>query len=388
MSVRQCGEEKPQCKNCEAHSAECVYEAVAARRTTPKPAVPGPSTPTSQGDPPPAAFTLEHMELLHHYTASTCLTFSTSEQAKEVWQTRVPRLALQADYVLQALLAVSALHLSQIRPHARNSYWAMGVQLYHSALSKAQKEMEHVTEENCTEVYVFSTLTCFYSLAQNGELATRSDQGEDVDDDEKDLLGWVFLFRGTKALLTLPQQTILHTGVLAPMFQQGSIRAIRLRASSTPDIGPILDQLREIVSDASEHAIYVDAIKRLQKSFHAAYGRPSGEFETTDIFVWLFDVSDEYMDRLKREEGPALAIFICYSLLVDQLQGLWWAKGWGEWISARIRDRLLPEEQAFSDRLMESLAAVNNTGHKRVEGAAEMDKGKSSVVSMRTETSS
>lgn len=333
------------------------------------------------------AFTLEHMELLHHYTASTSVTFSSTPQAREVWQDRVPRLALNTDYLLQALLAVSALHLSQIRPHARSSYWSQGVQLYHEALSKAQKEMEHVTEENCTEVYVFSMLTCFYSLAQNGALAARSDQGESIDDEERDLIGWVFLFRGTKALLTLPHRKMLHTGVLAPIFQQGARRAIRLRAYPTADPGIVMDDLREVVTDPAEREIYRGAIQNLQKSFHAVYGRPSGEIETTDIFVWLFDVSDEYMDRLKRQEGPALAIFICFSLLVGQLRAVWWAKGWGEWISVRLRDRLSDEERSFSGRLMELLALVNDTGHDRVEEFAEMDKGESSVVS-RMETSS
>lgn len=367
---RQCGEEKPQCKNCEAHSAECVYEAVTSRRSTPKPA-PTPSSPAtsiSQAG-SSSVFTLEHMELLHHYTASTSLTFSSTVQGREVWQDRVPRLALQSDYVLNALLAVSALHLSQIRPHASSSYWSTGVQLYHAALSKAQKEMENVTEENCTEVYIFSMLTCFYSLAQNGELAARANQGDSVDDDEDgDLIGWVFLFRGTKMILTLPHQKILHAGYLAPMFKQGGERAIRVRGYPTSDPALITDELREIVSDPDEQVIYRDAIQDLQKSFHAVYGRPSGEIETTEIFIWLFDVSGEYMDRLRRQEGPALAIFVCYSLLVSQLRGAWWAKGWGEWISVRLRSTLTDEERSFSGRLMELLALVNDTRQEPVEG--------------------
>lgn len=344
---------------------------------------PEPTTPSSQagGGDSPALFTLDHMELLHHYTASTSLTFSSTPQAREVWQDRVPRLAMKADYVLQALLAVSAMHLSQLRPHSRNSYWSQGVQLYHAALSKAQKEMEHVTEENCTEVYVFSTLTCFYSLAQNGELASRSDQGESVDDEEKDFIGWVFLFRGTKALLTLPHQTILHTGILAPMFQQGSKRAIRVRAYPTPDSELIMDELRRIVPDEEERVMYRDAIRHLQRSFHAVYGRSSGEVESTDIFMWLFDVSDEYIDRLRRQEGPALAIFICYSLLIGQLQGVWWAKGWGQWISVHLRSGLLDEERSFSGRLMELLTLVNDTGHERAERLAETNEGGPSGVS-------
>ncbi|KAG8159625.1 hypothetical protein KVR01_010262 [Diaporthe batatas] len=354
----KCGEEKPQCANCQAHNAECVYEAVTSRRMTSKAAAQGP-TPSIPGVPGTPMFTLEHMELLHHYTASTSLTLSSNAPAMQVWQDRVPRIALRTDYVLHALLAVSALHLSHLRPHARMSYWATGVKLYHGALSKAQLEMENVTEENCTAVYVFSTLTGFYSLAQNGELASRSEQTEDADDDEEDLLSWVFLFRGIKTLIMLPHLVILHQGELAPMFEQGLIRALKTRSCPTCDPESILELLRDIVTDPAEQVIYTDAIQHLQKSFHNVFGRSSeAVVETTDVFVWLFDVSEEYMDRLRRHEGPAVAIFICYSLLVSQLRGVWWAKGWGEWISARLRRGLPDLERSFSGRLMDLLTAA------------------------------
>ncbi|KAL1847686.1 hypothetical protein Daus18300_013853 [Diaporthe australafricana] len=357
----KCGEEKPECRNCSAHGATCVYEAVASRRRPlPKAsASPGPSIQSSQGDTP--AFTLDHMELMHHYTASTALTLSSVSEVKEVWRDNVPRIALQTDYVLHALLALSAMHLSQIRPHDGHSYWTMGFELYQAALGKAQAEMENVTDKNCTELFLFSTLTCFYSLAHNGELATRSDQGDDDDQEEMDVLGWVFLFRGTKTLLMLSHRGVLEKGALAPMFEHGGERAGRLRAYSPADSDAIMDELRVIVPDASEQAIYWDAVQHLQRTFRAVYSRASVEIETTDIFMWLFEVSDEYMDRLKRYEGPALAVFMCYSLLVGTLRGIWWAKGWGEWISGRLRDKLLDGERKFSDRLMELLVVVVDT---------------------------
>jgi hypothetical protein len=236
----------------------------------------------------------------------------------------------------------------------------MGVKLYDAALSKAQVEMENITEANCTAIYIFSTITCFYSMAQNGELALRADHIERLKGDNTDLLSWVFLFRGPKTFLKLPYNTILHTGELAPIFEQGSKRALRVRAYPICDLSSIIDELRGIVPDSKEQVIYTDTIKHLQKSFHAVFGRSSTEIETTDIFVWLFDASDEFMDRLRRHEGPAIAIFICFSLLVSQLQGVWWAKGWGEWVSVCLRRGLSDAERSFSGRLMELLALVND----------------------------
>ncbi|RYP31426.1 hypothetical protein DL767_005783 [Monosporascus sp. MG133] len=354
---RQCDEEKPQCRNCRVHNAACVYGTVASRDSPYQPALLGPTGLSGHGELP--SFTLGQMELLHHYTASTALTLSSNAQVRNVWQDRVPRLALHADYVLHALLAISALHLAHLRPRARHFYWTMGVQLYQTALGKAKLAMEHISEENCTELYLFSTLTCFFSLAKNGDVATRSGQGEDVDEEKTDLLSWVFLFQGTKTLLMPPYETTLKSGALGPIFERGEDRARMLQAYSAADAASVTDELRETVRshvpDAAECVVYGDAVQQLQRSFHAVYSRPLKSIETTDVFVWLFHVSDEYIDRLKACEPPALAIFICFSILVQQLQGLWWAQGWGEWIARCLRYRLRDQEISLADKLMEQL---------------------------------
>ncbi|RYP45497.1 hypothetical protein DL768_008164 [Monosporascus sp. mg162] len=359
---RQCDEEKPQCRNCRIHNAACVYGAVASRGAPHQPALLGPAGLSGQGELP--SFTLGQMELLHHYTSSTALTLSSNAQVRNMWQDRVPRLALHADYVLDAFLAVSALHLAHLRPRARLSYWTMGVQLYQTALGKAKLAMEHISEENCTELFLFSTLTCFFSFAKNGDVAARSARGDDVDNEEIDLLHWVFLFRGTRALLKPPYETAIKSGALRTIIERGEDRVRMLQAYSAAYAASVADELRETVRnhvpDAAECEVYGDAVQLLQRSFHAVYSRQLERIDTTDVFIWLFHVSDEYMDRLKTCEPPALAIFTCFSVLVQQLKGIWWAQDWGEWIARCLRDRLRDQERSLADKLLEQLTLLDD----------------------------
>ncbi|KAF2973193.1 hypothetical protein GQX73_g327 [Xylaria multiplex] len=224
-----CGEEKPQCWNCRVHNASCVYEAIAsrpAREPEPEPEL-EPALQLQE----PSTFTHAHMELLHHYTVSTALTLSSNAQVREVWQDRVPRLALHTDYVLHALLAVSALHLARLRPSAGHSYWTMGVQLYQTALGQAKTAMEHISEQN----------------SKNREFVAQSLPREEEFDEEEDLLSWVFLFRGTKMLLMPAYEKPLHNGPLAPMFEQGAERVRMLQAHSTADAMFVDDKLLQTI---------------------------------------------------------------------------------------------------------------------------------------------
>lgn len=177
------------------------------------------------------------MELLHHYTSSTVLTLSSNPHVRAVWQDRVPRLALRTDYLLHALLALSAPHLAYLRPRTRHSYsysyQTTGIQLYQKALGRAKVAMEHIPEKTCTELFLFSTLICFFSLAENRDVAAQSPKGDG--DQDTDLLSWVFLFRGTKTLLKPPYENTLHSSPLERMFEQGRMRTHKLLACSTAD---------------------------------------------------------------------------------------------------------------------------------------------------------
>lgn len=83
------------------------------------------AAPTPPTDIPRNAYTTEHesidpildpgleLRLMHEWTAYTCTTFST---AWEFWRYQAPLIALEFRYVLDAMLALAALHASRQVP--------------------------------------------------------------------------------------------------------------------------------------------------------------------------------------------------------------------------------------------------------------------------------
>jgi hypothetical protein len=160
-------------------------------------------------------------------------------------------------------------------------------------------------------------------------------------------------------LLAPPYETRLKNGPLALMFEQGENRARMLREGHGISVVTVIARLHEAVRNyipnTHEQEIYIDTIIKLHRSFYAVFSHPPADIDNTDIFSWLFFVSDDYMVLLKRQEPHAVAIFICFSHLITRLQSLWWAKGWGEWIVSRLQGDLSSEEVLFTGKLMELL---------------------------------
>lgn len=79
-----------------------------------------------------------------------------------LWKTDIVRLGTKCDYVMRAILAVSALHIAQHRPEKRDYYVAHGV-LHHQIASRtAIRLMREPNEANFEALWVFSILTIYF----------------------------------------------------------------------------------------------------------------------------------------------------------------------------------------------------------------------------------
>lgn len=300
---------------------------------------------TSEGD----YYSLNHMELLHHFTTSTALTFSSHPDLQTLWSRTIPQLGMSYPFVLQAILALSSMHLARERPSELRDRWACGIELQQQAVARAQQAMASVSAENCTALYLFSALTCIFSLARGqhdrSSLGACAEQGHDVGS----FLEWVSLYRGTRYFLGPPYGDILEEGPLGPMFKIGRERKEKLLSAleliETTETAPLekfRDAIRRHVADATRVQVYDSAIDDLARSFQAVLSRPTEEVESMEVFAWVFAISDDFVELLRERDSIALALFGCFASLIRVLRRRWWADGWGEWcidlISAELKN--------------------------------------------------
>jgi hypothetical protein len=80
----------------------------------------------------------------------------------------------------------------------------------------------------------------------------------------------------------------------------------------------------------------MDAIDELQKSFAVAYKGVFQTMESTDVFIWLLQVSEEYLQYLREGTQESLAIFAYFCVIAKRLEKNWWSDGWNNHLMSTI----------------------------------------------------
>ncbi|KFY50443.1 hypothetical protein V495_00243 [Pseudogymnoascus sp. VKM F-4514 (FW-929)] len=349
----KCDERKPICRRCAYRSLECVYQV----KPTPL-ASGGPS----EEDSPRTLRSLEtenlsiqsatsssktagsprngdlvsdinklHLELIHNFTTSTSLTLNSDATIRNLWRLNVPRLALEFDFVMYAVLALSALHLARFSPERYEYLVAQAAILHQNGLRLATTVLPHVTPENCTGIYIFTALTCLITLAsprKPEDILLVKDTG---------ISEWLLHFRGTRSVMNTSRDIIL-SGPMGPLLLAGRQRRTMMaevaikQTMETDQLENLENLVRESVTDPSHVHIYAGAIFELRGSFNIVYAPGFQGYESADVFLWLFEISDEYLNLLKERRQESLAIFAFYCVILKRFDPCWY-------INVRLRSQ-------------------------------------------------
>lgn len=175
----QCDERHPACLNCISHGVECPFLTTKTTNLPQKRAVPSPissssQTPTSQTplltpaqpDGENDELPLLELELLHNFTTHTYSTLAADPGICDFWRVTVVQLGLKCDYIMRAVLAISALHLAHHRPDRRDYYLAKGV-LFHERASRSASSFFNSPYgisnlDDAANLFLFSMLTLYF----------------------------------------------------------------------------------------------------------------------------------------------------------------------------------------------------------------------------------
>ncbi|KAL4937947.1 hypothetical protein BDV06DRAFT_226475 [Aspergillus oleicola] len=291
-------------------------------------------------NPMPSDLAIADLELLHHYMINTCYTLSRVPAIQAVWHDQAPRIGFPAPFVLHAILAVSALHLGHLEPSRRATCIAQARTHHDAAITAVIPNLEHLASENPVALFLFSSLTCMFSCAT----VHGADEGNFLLLFEQDNLShWVHLFRGIKAILDHGNDN-LTKGVLAPIFTNGGFRSAVRRDPKTLEQGQMyVWELQQMVDNEHAHddtlrQVYQVVLDRLACTLVVML-KPT-VLETADVFAWVLESSDEYLDLLRRGSSTALIIFSFWCVAAKQLDWSWWAKGLARRLLGQVHAKL------------------------------------------------
>jgi hypothetical protein len=267
---------------------------------------------------------LRELELMHHWSTHTYT--SAGREWDKLFKEYIPKEALRADYLMSALLGLTSFHLASDAlaydlPLAR-LYVQAGLGYQDRGLSGLRIALGNITADNCSPVLFASILISACVIISPLLPAGTDDSTQSA----------------AEALLPLSEYL-------------NAVDAIKVASQhwlTKTSIGMYLDKNFEDV--AVERPLFVGELRRLNETMTAAPHKrvvfekaidvlEKASYKEAPISQWLVDAGADFLHELRQRESMALAIYMHWGTLLDQLHGIWWA---------RFSGRRLVEELSLS----------------------------------------
>ncbi|KAH8799809.1 hypothetical protein F5884DRAFT_117509 [Xylogone sp. PMI_703] len=276
--------------------------------------------------------------LLHHFIKSTSLTLGLNGEAREVWQSKVPQLAYDHEFLMHGLLSCAALHLAHAHATRQKEYTIIASTHQDHAMRLFRAAVANLTRENCDPILVFSyivVICCFASERQDEELFL-------VDQNSKDVLPtWLYLLRaGCVALCDVWED--LASGPMKVLAAEWDLPVV---PSPDQDTTQLVRSVLSFVSEENnwsefELKAYNDTAIELANAL--SHAETLGDsFSTWDALrTWPIRVSDEYMKFLADGHPGALILLAHYCILLKKVEENWYFNRRATRLLATISSRL------------------------------------------------
>jgi hypothetical protein len=336
----QCDEIHPICGNCSKHGVSCDFADPNAmgspqRQSTdlsllssPSPSMvvfQSPESSTTISKYSAASHTME-LKLLHHYTVLTSKTLAdiNTPATNEAWQIAVPSMAFEAPCLMDAVLAVSALHLRALDPNDRSlvrashGYMASALSQYSSCL------LSGVTASNAEALFVTSTLIAFQAAASR---RFQNDDRDNQDGQEGYILPlqWFHSFQGVKAVILASWIWLRESERVRPIIQAQPALALDMNPEEPKFFGLLLEGLNEQL-EAIEESRRTDTRQAYEHSvayLNWAYQKP----DRARILGFPAIVSRRFVEMIGEKDPRTLVITSCFFAMTKAVDDVWWLQG-------------------------------------------------------------
>ncbi|KAI1378433.1 hypothetical protein F4677DRAFT_453570 [Hypoxylon crocopeplum] len=297
--------------------------------------VTSPAAASINHQPVPAGwFSALDLELLHHFTTSTCFTISTEPMVRNFWRVNIPRMGFSYPYVLRAILSLSALHLSRFKPQRRDTLIEQAMIHHNTSSSLALPVLNNLSSDNSVPIFFFSMLTTFIAFASPKELNNLLVIANGV------MPEWLFLFRGMRSVIHLNTDTMHSILAMGFIFDSGKMMNEIWETNTPPEhegLKELENTIRFYVKDPQKLEDLSDGIESLRRSFSFFYGSTyTDDQRLRAALMWLFKLSDNFMNLLKERDNEALCVLAFFCVLLQRLDYTWWIEGWGIHLVGRI----------------------------------------------------
>jgi len=263
-------------------------------------------------------------QIFHHFVVETSKTLVLKDLPAGFWNTDIPRMALQNDYLMNAVLAISALHKS----HLAHSNGQLPFDLnksfkWHSkSVQSFAQVVANITPENCVPALAMAAISAMYSCGVAQILPNLKQQ-----DHIEQLVAIILIVHGTQRIFQ-PLIPWLNTHGLSILGRNESERS-QNNATVLKDIASRLSILNAWTqNDTHEKQAYEDAISVFR------------DFDESNQLAML---APSYLALLREKKPMAILIFAAFSTQNKQQEPTpWWLLLWRSKIREYVVELLGP----------------------------------------------
>tara|TARA_R110002060_G_scaffold37294_1_gene48369 strand:+ start:320 stop:1246 length:927 start_codon:yes stop_codon:yes gene_type:complete len=235
-----------------------------------------------------------------------------------------PELGFKYPFLLRAVLALSALHMSSLQV-AKKEYYATYAAKLHRLATEEGPPLSTITAENCAAFQLFGAMNCLYSFSP-----ARLDH--DSDGTGESLPSKQFTVLHKLRAVMYAALGILYTSVVAPFIHHGDKRHVMLIAAvdartQCKAFDGLWWMISEDEKDPAKLRAYSDTISIFQATWVVVNNSLPGELESADLLLGLYNVPVEYIALLKENDHAALVIFAYAGVALKALECYWWLQG-------------------------------------------------------------
>lgn len=230
-------------------------------------------------------------------------------------------------FLMHAILAISALHLAYLKPESRVLYSVVSTKHQSRAINLFNTTCTHITEDNCHAAFVLSSLVPLCACAWPA--INPSDSPID------DIVKLFTLVRGVHDILRYSWDWV-NQGPFADIIPK-EMPSVALPAG----LQKRLDSLEPLLHgcDPDGSATLAGALSELKYVYSVVLAQTAGR-EIGMVLMWSIKMPYEFILLIQQRNLPALVVSAYYCVLLHSHEDYWFVRGWGSRVLGAIVDSM------------------------------------------------
>ncbi|KAL3463101.1 gamma-glutamyltranspeptidase-domain-containing protein [Aspergillus heterothallicus] len=337
----KCDEDLPRCTLCKKRGLECTYPPTSEGDGQFPPTPPQGSASDSthpDGDWPAQTRMLE-MKLFHHYVIDASFTLRQDVLDPGHFQVAVPRLASSSPFLLDILLAFSALHLAFVE-QGETKWLEIALKYQNRACSAFSKVLAGLAPESLGPAFICSIfiMLCAFAYPCVSQDRDTFDPLAQVLEIHRLLVGCAFLFQQLDSveqpeeirawLVYKRPEVFVKKGVVEETQDNSALEQLQR------DLLKSLERVRDTIdtTDGQHQIMYRSTWETLHEMIKEwPLGKAKG-----GILAFPIHISEEFMAQLKEGDWIARMLFLHYGVGMHLLSSKWYVGIWGRRLVATV----------------------------------------------------